>query len=83
MTLVTFCQGLATVYLFCIVDQDSNQTVGDLTAQFVPIIASVLSPPEEQLTPETRQNLIELVQFLHKQDQGLIRGYDNLVALCN
>lgn len=69
--------------LFRIADLDRNQTVGGLTAQFVPIIASVLSPPEEQLTPETRQHLTELVQYLHKQDQSLIRGYDNLVALCN
>lgn len=52
-----------------------------MTGQFVPIIASVLSPPEEQVNTETRQKLVQLVQFLYNEDQNLIRGYDNLVAI--
>jgi hypothetical protein len=52
-----------------------------MTGQFVPIIASVLSPPDEQVNPETRQKLVQLVQFLYNEDQNLIRGYDNLVSI--
>lgn len=84
MTLATLLSIIYISYpLLQTTDQGGNQTVGGLTTQFVPIIASVLSPPGEQLSPETRQNLTELVRFLYEQDENLIRGYDNLMALCN
>jgi len=54
-----------------------------MTQQFLPIIAAVLSPPEEQLTLETRKELIELVQFLFKTEPSVLRGYDNLILLAN
>jgi hypothetical protein len=41
----------------------------------------VLGPPEDQLTDDTRKQLIELVQFLYKHEPGVIQGYDNLIAL--
>ncbi|RPA96616.1 ARM repeat-containing protein [Choiromyces venosus 120613-1] len=63
--------------------KNSNQTAFGMTQQFVPIIASVLSPPEEQLTTETREELIELVQFLFKTEPGVLQGYDNLISLAN
>ena len=64
-------------------DKNSNQTIFGMTQQFLPIIAAVLSPPEEQLTLETRRELIELVKFLFKTEPSILRGYDNLILLAD
>ncbi|OLN87098.1 putative importin subunit beta-4 [Colletotrichum chlorophyti] len=42
-----------------------NPTVQRLTPQILPILQAVLSPPEEQLEPETRQLVQKLAQALH------------------
>lgn len=51
----------------------------DLTQRLVPVLAQVLSPPEEQLTEEVREQLIELVKYLHKQQPELIQGHEALM----
>ncbi|KAL7271101.1 hypothetical protein RUND412_006167 [Rhizina undulata] len=61
--------------------KNSNQVAFGLTQQFVPIFASVLSPPEEQLNPETRAQMTELIQFLYGNQPSVLQGYDNLIAL--
>ncbi|KAL0942995.1 karyopherin kap123 [Colletotrichum truncatum] len=42
-----------------------NPTVQQLTPKILPILQAVLSPPEEQLEPETRQLVQKLAQALH------------------
>jgi hypothetical protein len=46
--------------------QANEPTVQQLTPQLMPVFEKVLSPPEEQLQPETREQLVELVKYLHK-----------------
>ncbi|KAK1471051.1 hypothetical protein CCUS01_06165 [Colletotrichum cuscutae] len=42
-----------------------NPTVASLTPKVLPVLQAVLSPPEEQLEPETRQLCQKLAQALH------------------
>ncbi|KAK1530109.1 uncharacterized protein CCOS01_05212 [Colletotrichum costaricense] len=42
-----------------------NPTVASLTPKILPVLQAVLSPPEEQLEPETRQLCQKLAQALH------------------
>ena len=44
----------------------SNPTVQELTPKLLPVFQQVLSPPEEQLEPETRQLVEEMVRVLSK-----------------
>lgn len=55
-----------------IIDDHSNQTVQQLTPQLVSIFEKVLSPPEEQLEPETRELLQRTVAMLHKAKPDLV-----------
>ncbi|KAK2062026.1 ARM repeat-containing protein [Colletotrichum caudatum] len=52
-------QAIAKLY------DEQNPTVANLTPKILPILQSVLSPPEEQLEPETRQLIQKLVSLLH------------------
>ncbi|GKT59945.1 karyopherin kap123 [Colletotrichum tofieldiae] len=52
-------QAIAKLY-----DQQ-NPTVVNLTPKILPILQAVLSPPEEQLEPETRQLVQKLASLLH------------------
>jgi importin-4 len=44
--------------------QQQNNVIQGLTENLKPVFEKVLGPPEEQLTPETRQKVMELVQYL-------------------
>ena len=61
-------------------DDQSNQTVQDLTPQLIPIFEKVLSPPEEQLEPETRQILQQTVQTLYKIKPDLLSNSPGLLT---
>lgn len=52
----------------------------ELTPRLVPILEQVLGPPEEQLTDEVREQLIELVKYLHKQQPALIQDHEVLMS---
>lgn len=65
------------------IDKASNQVVFNLTAQLAPVFAQVLSPPEEQLKPETRGQLVELIKFIHSKDTSVLAGYPNLVQIAS
>ena len=49
------------------------------TQQLIPILAHVLSPPAEQLSAEMRQQVVQLVKYLHKQQPALVQ--DNAVLM--
>lgn len=48
-------------------DQSNNPVIQGLTQQILPVLQKVLSPPEEQLSDETRQKVIQLAQYLQSQ----------------
>ncbi|KAK4999312.1 hypothetical protein LTR66_001636 [Elasticomyces elasticus] len=47
--------------------QAQNPTIQRLTEQLMPVFQKVLSPPEDQLSDETREQVTQLVQYLYKQ----------------
>lgn len=67
----------------CIVGlyQHGNETVQSLTQKLMPIFASILSPPEEQLDDETREKVKETVRYLAKQNPSLVEGSEVLSAV--
>lgn len=64
-------------------DQSNDATIQGLTQRLVPVLAHVLSPPEEQLTDDVREQLVELVRYLHKQQPALIQGHERLMSVVN
>ncbi|KAF2423420.1 ARM repeat-containing protein [Tothia fuscella] len=53
----------------CIISlyQNNNPAMRSLTPQMEPILQQVMGPPEEQLDDETREQLVQLVEFLRNQ----------------
>lgn len=62
-------------------DDQSNQTVQQLTPQIIAILEKVMGPPEEQLEPETRELLKKTVQGLYQQQAGLFANHAALLSL--
>jgi hypothetical protein len=54
--------------------EHQNATIMGLTPQLIPIFASVLGEPAEQLEPETRSRIVAVVKFIHGKDASLIQG---------
>ncbi|KAG4300916.1 hypothetical protein PCK1_002993 [Pneumocystis canis] len=52
-----------------------------LTEQLIPIFATVLGPPEEQLTESIRNELIELVKALNVDYSRIINQYPGLLSV--
>ncbi|KAL6863688.1 ARM repeat-containing protein [Trichoderma novae-zelandiae] len=61
----------------------SNETVQQLTPQLLGIFEKVLSPPQEQLEPETRQLLCRTVQALYGAKPDLFANHPNLLQLAS
>lgn len=61
--------------------QQSNSTVEQLTPQLIGIFEKVLGPPEDQLEPETRQILQQIVQILYKAKADLLANNPGLLKL--
>lgn len=59
----------------------SNPTVEQLTPQLIAIFEKVMSPPEEQLEPETRETLQRTVQILYKAKPDLLANNPGLLKL--
>jgi hypothetical protein len=47
--------------------QQQNTVIQGLTGSILPVLQKVLSPPEEQLSDETRQKVVQLAQYLQSQ----------------
>lgn len=54
--------------------QHNNQTIINLTPQLIPIFASILGEPSEQLENDTRSKVVEVVKFIHGKNASLING---------
>lgn len=61
--------------------EQSNQTVEQLTPQLLAIFEKVLSPPEEQLEPATRELLHRAVGILYKAQPSLLANNPTLLKL--
>lgn len=61
--------------------EQSNQTVQQLTPQLISIFEKVLSPPEEQLEPSSREILQRAVGILYKAQPDLLANHPGLLKL--
>ncbi|KAM0478988.1 hypothetical protein ACHAPX_004966 [Trichoderma viride] len=68
-------QAIHTLY-----DQ-SNETVQQLTPLLIGVFEKVLSPPQEQLEPETRQIISQTVKALYGAKPDLFANNPNLLSL--
>ncbi|KAL8286014.1 hypothetical protein RB597_002890 [Gaeumannomyces tritici] len=61
--------------------EHDNQTVSNLTPKLIPVFEKVLSPPEDQLTAETRELVKKIVQILYKAKPDLFQAHQAVVGL--
>ncbi|KAM3551709.1 hypothetical protein MY1884_007581 [Beauveria asiatica] len=61
--------------------EQSNQTVQQLTPQLLAVFERVLSPPEEQLEPSSREILQRVVGILYKAQPDLLANHPGLLKL--
>ena len=64
-------------------DQAKNSTIQSLTPQIIRALASVLAPPEDQLSEARRTEVVQLVKYLHQQQPGLLQEYPGLTQTAN
>lgn len=62
-------------------DSKGEPTIVNLTPKVVPILAQVMGPPVDQLKEETREQLIQLIRFLHEKQPALVRAHESLRAV--
>lgn len=58
----------------------NNSTIIELTPKLIPVFASVLSEPAEQLDDPTREKVIAIVKFIGEKNPSLVRGNEKLMA---
>lgn len=61
--------------------QKQNRTMQAQTGALVPVLAQVLSPPEEQLKEETRAEVIELVKYIGGKSPDVVKGNEVLARV--
>jgi hypothetical protein len=61
------------------IDEHENATIIELTQQLIPIFATVLSDPAEQLDDETRHKVIATVKFIASKNRALVDGHEVLL----
>lgn len=60
--------------------QAQDKTVHSLTPELIPVFNKVLAPePADQLEPETRAKVIEVVKYIASQQASLIEGHEFLM----
>ena len=62
-------------------DSKGEPTIINLTPKIVPILAQVMGPPADQLKEEVREQLTQLIRFLHEKQPALIRAHESLQAV--
>lgn len=61
-------------------DSAGEPTILGLTPQLLPILEQVLGEPEEQLNEKTREQVLEMVRFIHGKQPVMVRKYPGLAA---
>src|SRR5699024_10107990 len=61
--------------------EQGEPTINSLTSKVIPVLESVLSPPEDQLTDETRELVRKLVHNLYSANQALFAANPNALKL--
>ncbi|KAL8925309.1 MAG: hypothetical protein Q9208_003599 [Pyrenodesmia sp. 3 TL-2023] len=55
-------------------------TILGLTPQLLPVLEKVLGEPENQLNDETREQVVQMVKFIHGKEPQMVGKYAGLVA---
>ncbi|KAL9022860.1 MAG: hypothetical protein Q9196_007499, partial [Gyalolechia fulgens] len=58
---------------------EGQPTILSLTPQLLPILEMVLGPPVTQLDDKTREQVVEMVKFIHSKKPEMVRGYTGLM----
>ncbi len=74
---------LFTKLTFCLADSQAEPTIASLTPKIVSVLAQVMDPPADQLKDSTREQLLQLLRFIHGKQPGLIQKYENLRTMIN
>ena len=61
--------------------QSGDSTIQNLSPQLMPIIASVISKHDEQLEPETLEQLTQLVKYIHSKQPALVSNNEVLMKV--
>ncbi|KAI9807591.1 MAG: hypothetical protein M1825_005531 [Sarcosagium campestre] len=61
--------------------QGNNGAIQRETENLIPALTQVLSPPTEQLSDETRAEVVELVKYIHNHQKALIESNELLLAV--
>ncbi|KAL9009900.1 MAG: hypothetical protein Q9173_005108 [Seirophora scorigena] len=56
-------------------------TILGLTPRLLPILEQVLGEPEEQLNEKTKEQVVEMVRFIHGKQPQMVGKYPGLVAV--
>jgi hypothetical protein len=76
----SFSSQLSPLSLLTYPDQHENPIILGLTPKLIPVFATVLGEPTEQLDLETRHKLIQTVKFIHSKNPALINGNETLMV---
>lgn len=70
-----FC---ARVLILLIADSSGEPTILSLTPQLLHVLDQVMAPPYDQLNEATREQLVQLVRFVHGKHPALLGEYETL-----
>ncbi|KAI4182894.1 MAG: hypothetical protein L6R41_005718 [Letrouitia leprolyta] len=60
---------------------EGEPTILSLTPQLLPIVEKVLGPPTTQLDDETREQVVEMVKFIHSKQPQMVQKYAGLMSV--
>lgn len=72
---------LTFILLKIFVDSAGEPTILGLTPRLLPILEQVLGEPQEQLNEKTREQVVEMVRFIHGKQPQMVGEYPGLVAV--
>ena len=64
-------------------DSAGNSTLINLTPELLPILESILSPPEDQLKDATREKVSQLVKFIASKHPREVHKYPVLTDVAS
>ncbi|KAI4166509.1 MAG: hypothetical protein LQ343_007996 [Gyalolechia ehrenbergii] len=60
---------------------EGEPTILGLTPQLLPILEKVLGPPMAQLDDKTREQVVEMVKFIHSKQPQMVQKYAGLMGV--
>lgn len=71
----------ARLLILLIADSSSEPTILSLTPQLLHVLDQVMAPPYDQLNDATREQLVQLVRFVHGKHPALLGEHETLTEV--